>query len=843
MKSIPVKKGPLTVDVEMHHQPSHPEYLSRNNHESHQQDHTTPSSSHASRKTPRSSFRDNASRPNASGVSLVNSYTALGGGSDNTKKSTPRRMTQREQEDLNHLLKDMMEELQTFPGSSRPHAFNANNNNIYSDSPFVRGSYKNPSFSHSPAAAKTKPLILQHVSRGLNTTTGSHDHPDFSPSINHVDSAFKTTAGPSHSSPGTPLPEVPLTSGMTRVMQLQPTDLSSPSSPVDRASRGVSRSVTLTPTTMITQTKPLSAQVATLRRLKDHSPSSQPKPLVVSSVSPSRVTPFSSGPPAFKGTNVVPGARIGDQEEAKRVGIYASTVGKKSVARNEREELDDMINMLLDETRRFPDTSTVRRANSHGRTGTTPVPHSVQRSQSQSSCVSGPTIMGSQSGVAQTISVFESLNQQSQEQPPPRPKSPVFSAGRPRSPFYRQQVNNQLVKPRTGSPPRRGVPGQCSFRDRPTHVSRGPSTVNHHLQRSNSFVGGNTMRRGWSSSGQSAGERDATGVLAQNVEDPLPPHLLTRPTQWCSNERSRPYHARADSRPFTYGVTSASPLIQRRRVHSESTAYVSENRPIPPPRQDVEEGYVLVPRQQFYPPVNGNLYDVPSDLCPSNRDFDAISEISFSSSIYDDPSLSWLERQQLKLRVKKDATDKTLQDQKKHSKIMLSELDESISGRKVPAVNESESREASPEMNQNILNRMTLRDDKIGKEFLPSSSLRSLTRHPTREVVLKPSNQEEVLDESSHDGGTHTRRGKSPSYASGPTISSKGFQRQKSDLSFDRNSRRRQDPPNGTSHRPLTPPGIVNHRTHTGVQSPLYASVNLIDKHRRLNEEGRSCPA
>jgi hypothetical protein len=747
-------------------------------------------------------------------------------------------MTKKEQEELNTLL----EELQTFCGSTHSSYNLSNNNNIY-ESPFTRGSYKTRSFSHSPAA-RNKPLILQHVNRSLNTTvdhpTTSQDEPHFSPSINHVESGIsvtepslsgvRLTAGipSSHSSPPTPSSSVTVdpTTSSFRAMQLQPTNLSTPSSPIDRASRGVSRSVTLTPTTMTTQTKPLSAQVATLRRLKDHSPSSQAKPLVVSSVSPSRATPFSSGPPAFRGTNIVPGAKIGDQEEAKRVGIYASTLGKRGVARNEREELDDMINMLLDETRRFPDNSTVRRAQSNGRNGSTPVPHSVQRSHSQSSCMSGPTVMGS--GVAQTISVFESLNQQSQEEPPPRPKSPAFSAGRPRSPFHSQQVNRQLMKPRTGSPPKRGVSGQCSFRDRPTHVSRGPSTVNHQLQRSNSFVGGgSTMRRGFSN-----------GISDASQNETLPPHLLTRPTQWCSDERSRPYHARADSRPFTYGVTSASPLIQRRRVHSESTAYVSENRPIPPPRQDVEEGYVLVPRQHFYPTNGGNLYDVPADLCDSNKDFDAISEVSFTSSIYDDPSLSWLERQQLKLRVKKDATDKTLQDQKKHSKIMLSELDQSISGRKVPAVTELESRENSPELNHNILNRMT-------KEFPSSSSQterpeKPLTRHPTRTLVSKPGSDEQVLHES-HDGSLS--RGKTLSYASGPTVNS--FQRQKSDLSFDRNHKSVRDASNGTSHRPLTPEGIVNHnnRTNSGIQSPLYASVNLMDKHRRLNEHGRSCPA
>jgi len=62
----------------------------------------------------------------------------------------------------------------------------------------------------------------------------------------------------------------------------------------------------------------------------------------------------------------------------------------------------------------------------------------------------------------------------------------------------------------------------------------------------------------------------ATQWYPEEVKEPPPMHLLSRP---------RPYLVNADSKPFTYGVTSATPLIQRRRVHSESTAYVSENRP------------------------------------------------------------------------------------------------------------------------------------------------------------------------------------------------------------------------------------------------------------------------
>ena len=515
-----------------------------------------------------------------------------------------KRISVKEQEEFNKLLQDMMEELQSFPGGTMSSTvYHPNNNNIYPDQPqFTRGVLKSRSFSHSPAA-RSKPLILQHFNSNVMpvssskfpdvnlTSGGSQDsHRRQHLSINHEETeqatdAFKTNQeasrgtptvfsvgvtgafsplGGNQSSPTTPSSTFSVTS--PPVIQLQPQlNLSSRSSPVDRTSRGVSRSVTLTPTTMTnTMTnKPISAQIATLKRLKDHSPSSQAKPLVVSSVSPSRVTPFASGPsPSFKGTSVVPGGQIDLSDEANRVGVYASTLGKKKLSRNEREELDDLINVMLDEVRHFPDAASIRRSNSSS---------------------SKTIVSGNQKGNHHRRHLPSSSNESVATSGRSRNSPPnSFSSGLTRSGSKKITIP-QVFQYKPTSP----VSSLHPFVSRKHHVPASDNTNTYY-----SKVTPSSTRFKGKSIASPESLYDMPSVT------PPPPHLqlLRRPTD---------YHATVDSKPFSYGVTAASPLIRRRRIHSESTAYVSENRPVPPKRQDsIEDGYELIPRESFYP-VNG----------------------------------------------------------------------------------------------------------------------------------------------------------------------------------------------------------------------------------------------
>lgn len=517
-----------------------------------------------------------------------------------------KRISVKEQEELNKLLQDMMEELQSFPGGTMSsNVYHPNNNNIYPDQPqFTRGVFKSRSFSHSPAA-RSKPLLLQHFNGNVMpvsstkfpdvnfTEGGSQDsHLRQHLPIDHQETeqatdAFKTNQeasrrtptvfsvggtgvfsplGGNQSSPTTPSSSFSVTS--PPVIQLQPQlNLSSRSSPVDRTSRGVSRSVTLTPTTMTNTAtnKPFSAQVATFKRLKDHSPSSQAKPLVVSSVSPSRVTPFASGPPlSFKGTSVVPGGQIDLSDEANRVGVYASTLGKKKLSRNERDELDELINVMLDEVRHFPDSTSIRRSNS----------------SSSKTIVSGNQ-KGNHNRRHLPSSSNESVATSSCNTSRGR-NSPSFSSGLTRSGSKKITIP-QVFQYKPTSP----VSSLHPFVSRKHHVPASDTTNTLYSKVTPSL----TRFRGKSIASPES-------LYDMPSVTPPPPHLqlLRRPTD---------YHATIDSKPFSYGVTAASPLIRRRRIHSESTAYVSENRPVPPQRQDsMEDGYELVPRESFYP-VNG----------------------------------------------------------------------------------------------------------------------------------------------------------------------------------------------------------------------------------------------
>lgn len=97
--------------------------------------------------------------------------------------------------------------------------------------------------------------------------------------------------------------------------------------------------------------------------------------------------------------------------------------------------------------------------------------------------------------------------------------------------------------------------------------------------------------------------------------EPLPLRLLTKPEPIVLNEKNMSYHARHGSQPFSYGVVEGSPALMRRRIHSESTAYICET------------------------------------SAPSSATVDSNIE-----SLYSKP-MSWLQRQQLKLKTRLEGKD------------------------------------------------------------------------------------------------------------------------------------------------------------------------------------------
>jgi len=142
--------------------------------------------------------------------------------------------------------------------------------------------------------------------------------------------------------------------------------------------------------------------------------------------------------------------------------------------------------------------------------------------------------------------------------------------------------------------------------------------------------------------------------------EPLPQRFLTKPLSrtWLEDEKTRPYHARPGSQPFSYGVTERSPALQRRRVHSESTAYVCESNPI--------------------------------ETFQSQDEFD--SDVFSNSPSEDMNHLSWLERQQRKLKNKTEGRD--LKEKRIKEKRLIEELRGTVT--KKHYNHEESSREASP---------------------------------------------------------------------------------------------------------------------------------------------------
>lgn len=104
--------------------------------------------------------------------------------------------------------------------------------------------------------------------------------------------------------------------------------------------------------------------------------------------------------------------------------------------------------------------------------------------------------------------------------------------------------------------------------------------------------------------------------------------------------------------PFSYGIQTASPALQRRRLHSEKTAYVSESDPNEqsnrsPADRRSEENLIELLKQEATDDARLNN--------SGSRQFSTNSSIvSDGSVIAGREDLGWLERQKLKLKSRKE---------------------------------------------------------------------------------------------------------------------------------------------------------------------------------------------
>uniref|UniRef100_T1JS71 SH2 domain-containing protein n=1 Tax=Tetranychus urticae TaxID=32264 RepID=T1JS71_TETUR len=145
--------------------------------------------------------------------------------------------------------------------------------------------------------------------------------------------------------------------------------------------------------------------------------------------------------------------------------------------------------------------------------------------------------------------------------------------------------------------------------------------------------------------------------------EPLPARFLTKaPPTSGEDERGRPYHARPGSQPFSYGVTATSPALQRRRVVSETTAYICESRPKPdtivstsvPASNDTTQP--VSPLPETTPDSTINSLDESSVSIEEQ----VISNGHHKYHLIDDEDtsgLTWLQKQQLKLKNKHESKD------------------------------------------------------------------------------------------------------------------------------------------------------------------------------------------
>ncbi|XP_054167937.1 tensin-1-like isoform X2 [Oppia nitens] len=159
----------------------------------------------------------------------------------------------------------------------------------------------------------------------------------------------------------------------------------------------------------------------------------------------------------------------------------------------------------------------------------------------------------------------------------------------------------------------------------------------------------------------------SSGQTTTTSPDVIQTRFLTKPISQSSDDK-RPYRT-PESQPFSYGVTASSPALQRRRVVSESTAYVTEN--------TVPKGVVETePR---------DADDVFSDYASSSY------QETFSE---DGIPLTWLQRQQLKLRSKHEG--KSMQERYWKEQKLIQEF--KTVAKRIPS--QDSSRESSPPYSQ-----------------------------------------------------------------------------------------------------------------------------------------------
>lgn len=136
-------------------------------------------------------------------------------------------------------------------------------------------------------------------------------------------------------------------------------------------------------------------------------------------------------------------------------------------------------------------------------------------------------------------------------------------------------------------------------------------------------------------------------LLSDSLEDeqPTSPRFLKKPNYDAGSSLSSSAPAQ---QPFSYGIQNASPALQRRRLHSEKTAYISES------SNDEQNRKSLNDRHS-----EENLISILKEQALEDREMNR--QASLNSSVVSDGSvingtedLDWLQRQKLKLKNRKE---------------------------------------------------------------------------------------------------------------------------------------------------------------------------------------------
>lgn len=200
----------------------------------------------------------------------------------------------------------------------------------------------------------------------------------------------------------------------------------------------------------------------------------------------------------------------------------------------------------------------------------------------------------------------------------------------------------------------------------------------------------------------SQGDRPASPDLIQT-------RFLTKPLSQSSDDRN-PYRSPPGSQPFSYGVTASSPALQRRRVFSESTAYVTEN---------------------YVPKV------VDSDLRDVDDVFSDYASSSYQETFSEDGMpLTWLQRQQQKLKNKHEG--KYAQDRYWKEQRLMEELKSVAKLHKIPS--QESSRESSPPYSRPLHINTSANVKTSPSPYLPArTSSKNIWQTPSRPVQRQKS--------------------------------------------------------------------------------------------------------